>query len=112
MKIRNAVALSLVTFGLLLPTHAALAAPSKSLAKLQLPHVTVTLANIVDAGTFVQFPAGRGRGGGAAPAAAQGRGGPGGRGASASPFADLSAFCRVMATLTPSVDSEIKMEVW
>jgi hypothetical protein len=44
-----------------------------------------------------------GRGG-----AAAGRGGPG-RG---NPFADLPAFCRVAATLKPSSDSEIKMELW
>ena len=30
----------------------------------------------------------------------------------ASPFADLPAFCRVTATLMPSSDSAIKMELW
>ena len=29
-----------------------------------------------------------------------------------SPFADVPAFCRVQATLMPSTDSEIRMELW
>src|SRR5262245_3005539 len=87
------------------------AASCESLARLSLSHVTVTLANMVDAGAFVQFPAAR-AGGGGAPPPVQGRGAGGGRGgAPASPFADVPAFCRVMATLTPSADSEIKMEL-
>src|SRR5439155_21112938 len=32
--------------------------------------------------------------------------------AAPSPFADLPAFCRVAATLTPSADSDIKIDVW
>src|SRR5262249_21780125 len=36
---------------------------------------------------------------------------PGGRGG-ANTFANLPAFCRVAATLTPSSDSDIKIEVW
>jgi len=82
------------------------AASCERVASMALPHVTITLANMVDPGAFVPFPAARAGGGGAAGAAA-GRGG-----APASPFADLPAFCRVMATLTPSGDSEIKMELW
>ncbi len=86
----------------------AAAASCESLATLSLPHTTITLANVVDAGQFVPFPA-LGRRGGAAPAgAAQGRG----RGAPPSPFADLPSFCRVTATLMPSADSEIKVELW
>jgi feruloyl esterase len=106
----------------------AAAASCESLATLSLPHTTITLANLVDAGTFVQFPPARG--GAPAPAAAQGRGvgagagdgagrgaaggaGQGrGRGGPVSPFADLPAFCRVLATLMPSPDSDIKMELW
>ena len=79
------------------------AATCESLAALSLPHATVTLANVVEAGTFVAFPAGRGAG----PAGRGGRGG-----GPTSPFADLPAFCRVTATLTPSDDSSIKVELW
>ncbi len=107
----------------------AAAASCDSLASLALPHTTITLANLVDAGSFVPFPAGRGAAppaaplaarGAAAPAAAGARGagaegarGRGARGGGAgSPFADLPAFCRVTATLMPSSDSAIKMELW
>jgi feruloyl esterase len=70
--------------------HPALAAPSScdALAKLALPNGTVTLAAVVD---------------GAMPPEAGG-----GRGATSK----LPPFCRVAATLTPTRDSEIKMEVW
>jgi len=68
------------------------AATCENLASLVLPHVTVTLANAVDGGKFAAFPAGRG--------------------AAAGAFADLQAFCRVTATLTPSDDSDIRMELW
>jgi feruloyl esterase len=107
----------------------AAAASCESLATLSLPHATITLANVVDAGTFVQFPPARGgaaapppppaRGAGAGVGEGAGRGagvggaGQGrGRGGPASPFADLPAFCRVLATLMPSPDSDIKMELW
>jgi feruloyl esterase len=114
--------LALAGSGLLFSAHPVAAASCEGLAALRLPHVTVTLANLVDAGTFVPFPAGRG-GGGAAPAApagpaagaarGAGAGGGGGRGAAApTPFSDLPAFCRVVATLTPSDDSDIRMELW
>jgi feruloyl esterase len=71
----------------------AAAASCESLASLALPQATITLAQPVAAGAFTQ---------------------PGGRGgaAAASPFADLPAFCRVAATLRPSSDSDIKIEVW
>ena len=75
------------------------------------------LANVVDAGTFVQFPAGRGPV--PAPPVARGRGvesgagrGGQGRGGQPSPFADLPAFCRVAASIKPSSDSDIKIELW
>ena len=97
-------ALALSTF--LTANRASAAASCESLASLALPHVTITLANLVEAGRFVQFPPGRG-GPAPAPAAGRGRGG-----AAPSPFADLPPFCRVMATLTPSDDSDIKMELW
>jgi len=67
-----------------------------SLSKVALPNVTVTSAAYVAAGALPPPPA---RGGG-----------PGG--APVNPFADLPALCRVAATLKPSADSEIKMELW
>src|SRR6185503_4011106 len=67
-----------------------------SLSKVALPNVTVTSAAYVAAGALPPPPA---RGGG-----------PGG--APVNPFADLPAVCRVAATLKPSADSEIKMELW
>jgi feruloyl esterase len=102
--------------------NAAAAASCESLSTLSLPHTAIALANVVDAGSFVSLLPARG-GGAALPAAGRGRGegagggaqgpGRGGRGARpASPFADLPAFCRVVATLMPSVDSEIKFELW
>jgi feruloyl esterase len=72
----------------------------ESLASLKLTNARVTLAASVGAGDFV---------------------GPAGRGSSPnlpppnfpSPnFKDLPAFCRVALTLTPSSDSDIKVEVW
>jgi feruloyl esterase len=71
------------------------AATCESLMSLSRSGTTVTLAQLVDAGRFVQ-PSGRAGGG---------RGG-------ANPFAALPAFCRVAVTLTPAHDSEIKIEVW
>ena len=70
----------------------AYAATCESLSTAKLTG-SVTMAQSVAAGAFAP-PAGRG-----------GRGG-------ANPFADLPAFCRVAATLTPTKDSEIKIEVW
>jgi feruloyl esterase len=66
----------------------------RALASASLPNTTVTVAEFVPSGAF-QAPAGRGRGGGGG-----------------NPFADLPAFCRVGATLAPSSDSDIRMEVW
>jgi feruloyl esterase len=67
-------------------------ATCESLSTFSRPHVSVTLAQTVGAGQFT-VPNGR-----------AGRGG--------NPFANLPAFCRVAATLTPSSDSDIKIEVW
>ena len=71
------------------------AAACGKLASTKLPGVTVTSAALVAAGQMPSPPA---RGGGAAPPA--------------NPFADLPAVCRVAATLKPSGDSDIKMELW
>jgi feruloyl esterase len=64
----------------------------QALASLGGPNVTVTLAESIAAGGFAP---------------------PGGRvGPSAGVFEMLPSFCRVAATLTPSSDSDIKIEVW
>jgi len=79
---------------------ALIAAPScDSLSKLVLPNASISAVQVVPAGEFVQ-PTGRGPN---APNA--------GRGPAPS-FKDVPAFCRVQATLTPSADSDIKIEVW
>ena len=70
------------------------AASCESLASLAPPNTTITSAKSVEAGAFIPSTSL-----GAAPA-----GGP--------QFAALPAFCRVTATLKPSNDSDIKIEVW
>ena len=65
-----------------------------SLSKLSLPNVTITSAQSVAAGAFT-------------PPAVPGPGR-----SNAELFKGLPAFCRVMATLMPSSDSDIKIEVW
>jgi len=70
------------------------AATCESLQTLSLPHTTITLAQSVAAGAFTSPDAGRP---GAPPTA---------------DFKQLPAFCRVGATLRPSTDSDIKIEVW
>src|SRR5258706_8610736 len=59
------------------------------LAKMALPHATITVAASVQAGAFTPDPPGE-----------------------AGDFTALPAFCRVAATLKPTSDSDIKMEVW
>src|SRR5262245_13977980 len=67
------------------------AAPCASLSGLKLADTTITLAQSVAGGAFT--PAGGG-----------GRGG--------AQYSDLPAFCRVAATIKPTPDSDIKIEVW
>ncbi len=64
----------------------------ESLASLPLAHTTITSARLIPAGGF-NPPVGR-----------QGRG--------AAVYSELQSFCRVAATLTPTSDSDIKIEVW
>ena len=79
-----------------LPTAAfAQSLPCDQLSALSLPQARVTAAHVVAAGAFVLPP----RPAGAPPIAADA-------------FQDLPPFCRVAATLTPSADSDIKIEVW
>ena len=68
------------------------AASCGDLGKLVLANATVSSAQVVDAGAFQ------------APGNQKGKG--------TNPYANLPSFCRVSATLTPSSDSDIKIEVW
>lgn len=80
--------LALVTL-LSVPSTAA-AASCESLATLKLANGRVTMAQPIAAGAFTE---------------------PGGRRAGAQ-TTDLPPFCRVAATLTPTADSDIQIEVW
>jgi feruloyl esterase len=82
-----------LSFLMLIPA-AAHAATCDSLKSLSLENSTVTLAETVGAGQFSSPATGRG--------AAQQN----------AAFKQLPAFCRVAATLKPSSDSDIKIEVW
>jgi len=75
--------LALCCFAFRLPSFAA---NCESLAGLSLPHGKITLAVPVPAGDLA--------------------------GLTPKPLADLPAFCRVSATLMPSSDSNIRIEVW
>jgi len=77
-------------------TANAAAASCESLSSVKLPNATITLAQTVAAGAFTPT-AGDAEPGEAPP--------------SAQPFKNLPAFCRVAATLTPSSDSDIKIEM-
>jgi len=84
---------------LLLMAGALTAAPTggstcESLSKLSLPHVTITQAQEFAAGAFTPPTA------------------PGPFQPNPALFKGLPAFCRVTATLAPSSDSDIKIEVW
>src|SRR4029453_3899750 len=94
-RLMTALALSLVV--LLFSGSPSMAATAcADLARLSLPNTTITLAHHVEAGAFTPPPP---RGGVA----------PGG-GANPSPM--LPPFSRFQATLRPSADSDIKMELW
>ena len=86
----------LLSVVVLLSAQLADGATCESLTDLKLPNTTITLAQSVAAGAFTP-PGGRG-----------GRGG----GPQFDAYKDLPAFCRITATLKPSVDSDIKIEVW
>lgn len=80
----------LLTFVLAAPL--AFGSGCESVKDLKLGNTEITLAETVAAGAFQQ------------PGGAKGKQNPA--------FAKLPAFCRVAATLTPSSDSMIKIEVW
>lgn len=88
-------AASALAVGLLATARPAAAKDCAELASAAVPQGKVTAATLVPAGAF--SPPGR-----AAPPP----------GVQASGFKALPAFCRVQATLTPSSDSDIKVEVW
>ncbi len=94
-KLTRITGLAAAAFVLVLAIQstASAATTCESLAGLKLADTTITLAQSVEAGKFVAAPAG-------------------GRGGGANPYADLPAFCRVTATVKPSSDSDIKIEVW
>ena len=85
------------------PTPVAAQSACDALASLALPDAKILSAQVVAAGAFTPPQAGGGGRGG--------RGGPGGA-AAVNPYAKLPEFCRVAATLTPSSDSDIRIEVW
>jgi feruloyl esterase len=75
-----------------LSARPAAAATCDALVALALKDAKVTLAQVVPAGQFTPPGGGAARG--------------------PNPFKDLPDFCRVAATLTPTSDSDIKVEVW
>src|ERR1700686_5770853 len=80
-------AMSLFAFVAITSTPA-MATPCTNLQSLQLQHATITSATDNTTGVFV-IP-----------------------GTPPTTFAGLPPFCRVLATLTPSSDSTIRIEVW
>jgi feruloyl esterase len=74
------------------PALLAAATSCESVASIALRNATITTATTVDAGAF-PAPPGRGPNAGAV-------------------YKTLPAFCRIAATLKPSSDSAIKIEVW
>src|SRR5579871_236326 len=89
MNVKNSTGAILLA---LLVSGPAAAATCESLASLTLPNTTITLAQPVEAGALTL---------------------PGGRGPNPNVvYKDLPAFCRVAATLRPTSDSDIKIEVW
>ena len=89
--------ISIAVIGCFIAAIPVAAADCESLASLKLPDGKITSADVVAAGAFT--PPGAG---------GMLSGGPGGNAA----FKATPAFCRVTATLTPSADSDIKIEVW
>jgi feruloyl esterase len=65
-------------------------ATCESLASLALPNAAITASESITAGAFAPPAAGRG----------------------AAPITGLPSFCRVVAKLTPTADSDITIEVW
>ena len=85
MSLQKIVTMAIFTFATAGAGHAA-GEPCENLASLKLPDTTITAAQLIPAGTYT------------AP--------------NAEVFENMPAFCRVAATLTPTSDSEIGIEVW
>ena len=94
---RLARCIGIATVAILVLVPPVAAASCDSIAALALPDGKITSASLVAAGAFT-LP------GGGGPM----MGGPGGMAV----FKSAPAFCRVTATLTPTPDSDIKIEVW
>ena len=92
-----AVAATLTTTTVVGQSGTAPAVSCASVASLALPNATITTAEAIDAGAYTPAVPDGGR----PPSAGQMR-----------QYGALPAFCRVAMTLTPSSDSDIKMEVW
>ena len=93
MKSLRAALLAVVMAVVMLDDVNAAGSSCETLLKLTLENATITLAELVPAGAFKAPTGGN---------AAQ----------NASRFAELPAFCRVAATVKPTTDSDIKVEVW
>ncbi len=98
MKIRSFGGSAMLVIAVVCSPTEAAGAPCESLAALTLPDTTITSARTIAAGAFTP-PSGLGF---SEAAVARFR----------ASVADLPAFCRVVATLRPTSDSDIKIEVW
>src|SRR5687768_6657920 len=76
---------------LIMPAAAFAQQPCESLSKLKLQDTTITSATSIPAGPFKLTPI---------------------PGLSSETSADLPAFCRVLGTIKPTPDSDIRFEVW
>jgi len=92
MRLFRAACCSLVLATLAYTSVSTAGRGCEEIASLALPQATITAATTVAAGAFV-------------PPGAAGRG-------AQEAMKDLPAFCRIAATLAPSSDSDIKVEVW
>jgi len=96
MKTKWVAGATMALAGLLAAASPAAAKDCAELGGAALPQGKITSATLVPAGGFQLAPTA----GGPPP------------GVAASGFKALPAFCRIQATLTPSPDSDIKVEVW
>jgi feruloyl esterase len=87
MKLRSIAPVAFALAAAVLCERPAMAATCESLASLSLPNTKITTAQTVSGGSFT------------APGTTNAMG-------------NLPAFCRVAGTLTPSSDSDIKVELW
>ena len=98
MKLRSFSGSVMLATAVVCSPAGAAGAPCESLAAITTPDMTIASAQTVAAGAFTP-PSGSGF-----PEAAVAR--------FRALVAELPAFCRVAATLRPSTDSDIKIEVW